>query len=331
MRQGNGSEILGAGNPRSAEIGIIHVSPLDDRQSVLAAILTQERLGRKQVVVVLPEDNKAFQRPIDFDGLKNKRRELQAEIIFVAPPGPGPAELARQRRFPVYSSLENYARSLQDTTAAQDQGSKGFRPGWLFARKQKQDTPATRPLPSPSGSPAPVILQPLTSSAPPQASISPAEATRDDFDDEQISADDDAMAMPVAQTNGTGMSGVSNISDMTDMTDMTREDEEDDPALPPIIPLPIAEPDPALAVHSATDDDLVNAGRGRGPNIIELSPRRTGTTGQIPAAQPDRSRSIFPRSPTTAERWLPLAPQQLQPPLSAPEKAPQLLPLLALV
>jgi hypothetical protein len=55
MRQGNGSEILGANDPRSANIGIIYVAPTDDRESVLAAILTQERLGRKQVAVVLPE------------------------------------------------------------------------------------------------------------------------------------------------------------------------------------------------------------------------------------------------------------------------------------
>ena len=99
MRQTDGSQLLGTNDPRSSEIGIIHVAPNDDRQSVLAAILTQDKLGAKQTVVVLPEENKAFQRPVDFEGLKNMRRGLKTQIVFVAPPGPGPAEFARQRRF----------------------------------------------------------------------------------------------------------------------------------------------------------------------------------------------------------------------------------------
>src|SRR6266852_5958140 len=101
MRQGDGSDLPGVNSPRNADIGIIYVAPNDDRQSVLAAILTQEKLGRKQVAIVLPAQNKAFQRPVDFDGLKNMRRGLRAQIVFVASDGFGPAELARQRRFPV--------------------------------------------------------------------------------------------------------------------------------------------------------------------------------------------------------------------------------------
>src|SRR6266498_5179766 len=99
MRQGNGTDILGVNDPRSATIGVIYVSPNDDRKSVLAAILTQEKLGRRQVAVVLPNQNKAFQRPVDFDGLKNMRHKLQAQLVIVAPQGSGPAEFARQRRF----------------------------------------------------------------------------------------------------------------------------------------------------------------------------------------------------------------------------------------
>jgi hypothetical protein len=92
---------------------VIYVAPNDDRQSVLTAILTQDKLGFKQVVVVLPDQNKAFQRPVDFDGLKNMRRGLKAEIVFIAPSGPGPAEFARQRRFPVYSSLDSFSQSIK--------------------------------------------------------------------------------------------------------------------------------------------------------------------------------------------------------------------------
>src|SRR5215469_18787681 len=108
MKQGDGSDLPGVDSPRNADIGIIYVAPNDDRQSVLAAIFTQEKLGRKQVAIVLPDQNKAFQRPTDFEGLKSMRRDLRTQLIFIAPSGPGPAEFARQRRFPVYSSLENY-------------------------------------------------------------------------------------------------------------------------------------------------------------------------------------------------------------------------------
>src|ERR1700730_10836897 len=112
MRQDNGSDILGT-DPRSAAIGIIYVTASDDRESVLAAILTQEKLGRKEIVVVLPQQNKAFQRPVDFDGLKNIRRKLQSQIIIVAPASSAPAEFARQRRFVLFSSLDAYVTSLQ--------------------------------------------------------------------------------------------------------------------------------------------------------------------------------------------------------------------------
>src|SRR6266567_603369 len=132
MRQGNGTDLLGVNDPRSASIGVIYVSPNDDRKSVLAAILTQEKLGRKQVAVVLPmQQNKAFQRPVDFDDLKSMRRKLQAQIIFVAPPGPGPAEFARQRRFTVYSSIESYKRALQEERELPEGEKKG-----LFGRNR---------------------------------------------------------------------------------------------------------------------------------------------------------------------------------------------------
>src|SRR5437868_11545393 len=111
MKQGNGSDLLGANDPRSASIGIIYVSPDDDRESVLAAILTQEKLGRKQIAIVLPSQNKAFQRPVDFDDLKNMRHKLQASLVIVASHGSSPAEFARQRHFPLFTSLENYGQS----------------------------------------------------------------------------------------------------------------------------------------------------------------------------------------------------------------------------
>src|SRR5215831_15507168 len=128
MRQGDGSDLPGVNGPRKADVGIIYVAPSDDRQSVLAAIWTQEKLGRKQVAVVLPEQNNAFQRPADFEGLKGMRRDLKAQLVFIAPSGPGPAEFARQRRFPVFSSLESFANALHDDSQVETATKKG----WLF-------------------------------------------------------------------------------------------------------------------------------------------------------------------------------------------------------
>lgn len=116
MRQGNGTELLEPNDPRGAGIGIIYVAATDERKDVLAAILTQERLNRKQVAIILPQQNKSFKRPQDFDDLKSaiKNKKIRTEILFVTPGGPGPAHYARQRRFTVYSSLESYTKALQN-------------------------------------------------------------------------------------------------------------------------------------------------------------------------------------------------------------------------
>src|SRR5215469_930354 len=134
MRLSDGAELLGPNDPRSPSIGMIYVDTNDSRQSVLTAILTQDKYGRDEVVVVLPENNRAFQRPVDFDGLRNMRRGLKSEIVFIAPSGPGPAEFARQRRFPVYSSPENFVQSLKIEAAANEAGKKR---GFLFGRRPK--------------------------------------------------------------------------------------------------------------------------------------------------------------------------------------------------
>ncbi len=140
---------------------MIYVAPNDDRESVLAAILTQEKLGRKQIAIVLPDQNKAFQRPVDFDGLKNMRRKLQADLVIIAPSGPGPAEFARQRHFTVFSSADSYARSLRDQSQPVVEPKRG-----LFGRKTKlQPTNGTAnthvqmpPSPIPMPTPSPMIM-----------------------------------------------------------------------------------------------------------------------------------------------------------------------------
>ncbi len=144
MRQGDGSDLLGSGNPQSSDVGIIYVDPADSRLDILKGINIQEELGRKQIAIVLPAQHKAFRQPIDFDGLKAVRRGLKAQLIFIAPAGPGPAEFARQRRFVVYSSLETFAQALAENSSP---APADERPRGLFGggRKPKANPPAQPP------------------------------------------------------------------------------------------------------------------------------------------------------------------------------------------
>ena len=167
MRQSDGADLLGANNPRRTKIGLIYVAPGDDRQTVLTAIHTQDKLGRKQVAIALPGENKAFQSAVDFDGLKSMQRNLQAQIVFITPSGYGPAEFARQRRFPVYSSLEEYAQVIQDedwTGEDEDQVSKK---GRSSGRKRPLPSPAAvQPSPAETTQPLPVESSPSSSQVP---------------------------------------------------------------------------------------------------------------------------------------------------------------------
>ncbi len=170
MRQSDGADLLGSNNPRSADIGIIYVAPDDTRQSVLTAILTQERLHRKQIALVLPERNNAFGRPVDFDGLKDMRRDLQAQLVVIAPHGSSPSELARHRRFSVYSSLETFAQSLHE----EEQAPGASRKGRVFGRKSKAteaDTTASTPSnpPEEETQPSPPIVDATPALPPPTA------------------------------------------------------------------------------------------------------------------------------------------------------------------
>jgi hypothetical protein len=191
MRQGNGAELLGAADPRSSSIGIIDVAPTDDREGVVAAILTQDKLGRKQIVVNLPAENKAFQRPIDFDGLKSMRRKLQAQLIVVAPGGSAPAEFARQRRFPVYSTKDNFARSLGAEPPQADQQQR--RRGFLGGR------PQLRPVDDlPENAAPPIVPVPLNNAPEPPASTNmpvDQEETHD-LPSDQSREEDEDVALP---------------------------------------------------------------------------------------------------------------------------------------
>jgi hypothetical protein len=110
MKQSNGAALFGANDPRGAAIGIIEAAPEDDRQSILTAILTQEKLKRKQTVIVLPEQSEAFRRPLDFKEFASTLHDLQTELVFVLPASSSITRLVRQYQYPVFLSLENYAQ-----------------------------------------------------------------------------------------------------------------------------------------------------------------------------------------------------------------------------
>lgn len=251
MRQGNGADILGPNDPRSATIGMIYVAPNDDRESVLAAILTQEKLGRKQIAIELPDQNRAFQRPVDFDGLKNMRRKLQAELVIIAPSGPGPAEFARQRHFSVFSSVDSFARSLRDVSSPAVEPKRG-----LFGRKTKlqpangaSNNNVQMPLsPIPMPEPAPMVM-PL----PPTGS----QAMDDEDDDAGVPWHNNgggAAAMGFVAGAGAGAIAGSamNAAEHADDTPTLINDDDDWDDLPPVSPPPPSSPSPTIVDSTAT-------------------------------------------------------------------------------
>ncbi len=293
MRQGDGSDLPGVNSPRSTNIGIIYVAPNDDRQSVLAAILTQEKLGRKQVAIVLPAQNKAFQRPVDFDGLKNMRGGLRARIVFVAPDGSGPAELARQRRFPVFSSLDNYAKEVREG----EQSTVVTRKGWLPPLSRQK--PAGASSAAPTNPTRPRQVQPLANTAGSSAQAQQAATKNDNAKD-----DSGALLDPAVTGADTVIDSGILAAGRGDLSAPTNAQDESD-ALPPAVPnesaqsaassLPVSEDTPTeknIGVQSS-DASFVAADNPKA-KIIPLSSARGGTTDKIsipaitpvPAAQP---------------------------------------------
>lgn len=257
MRQENGTELLGADDPRSARIGIIHVTPNDDRKSVLAAIITQDKLGRRQVAVVLPNQNKAFQRPVDFDDLKSMRRRLQTQIVFIAPSGPGPADFARQRRFPVYSTLESYAKALRDDDLEESGGKKerGGRKRWLFGNEAPQAVPL-----------------------PPRSSV----ASRSSGEEED-SEEEHASGGPLVASAAAGGAAVGLASGLAlDAHNAPRADMHDEDEALPVVPAKSSSGGGTSVQVESDAKDIPDTGNGSGPGIIELPATRTRNTAKLP-------------------------------------------------
>ncbi|WP_322480573.1 baseplate J/gp47 family protein [Thermogemmatispora sp.] len=111
----------------SQAISIIEVRPEDRRQSVLTAIMLQEKLGRQQTLLLLPAENKAFYRKVDFEGLRQLQRELHTQLVIIAPPDSKVAAYARQQRLPVFASLEQYAVSQRSAPSPSKEPSSDER------------------------------------------------------------------------------------------------------------------------------------------------------------------------------------------------------------
>ena len=114
MKQRNGSELFGRDDPRSFTIGIIESAPEDDRRSILTAIFTQEKLQRRHILVILPEQSHAFRRLAEFEAFVEIVKTRPAHLVFVLSSGSRFMSIARDHQFPVFTSLEEYWRSAQD-------------------------------------------------------------------------------------------------------------------------------------------------------------------------------------------------------------------------
>ena len=300
MRQGDGADLLGPNDPRNSSIGIIYVAPTDDRQSVLRAILTQDNMNRKHIVIVLPDNNRAFQRPIDFDGLKSMRRGLKAEIVFIASAGPGPGEYARQRRFQVYSTEESFASSLGARPQAQDEPKKG----WFFGRKPRQASvdagaqPTTdeRERREPVAIPLPMVIP----SAPPVNTSAPSVGD----DTGKVDEDTTSPTAPLIGAAATGVGAAAALSAL-DAEDETLPPPPTNTSAAPTSTTPSTAPTSSDDVDDTDDTDIKtnatsDAARGATPGIIAFPTpaNRPRTTAKLPVAPtPDPASG---RTPTPA-------------------------------
>ncbi len=294
MKQGNGTDVLGLNDPRNASIGVIYVSPNDEKKSVLAAILTQEKLGRKQVAVVLPDQNKAFQRPGDFDDLKSLRGKLQTQIVFIAPGGPGPAAFARQRNFPVYSTLEIFAKAVKDEKPSQPENKKG----WFFGTgKQKSVTPPDVPA-------TPTVVEAGSFVAPLSGEEEP--VSYNDHVVPLVLGGAEAATHPVA-TNGS----TAKEKEVQDVVPPLVREEDDWHTLAPIAPV-----DTITAAESVAVNNVMNGSNGHHieeaededvSGIILLSPTRAKPTVKLP----------FAKEAVAAPLVVPVAKPEVQPPSNA--------------
>lgn len=330
MRQVDGSDLLGQNDPRSAEIGILHVEPEDSRQEILTAINAQELLGRKQIAIVLPEQGKAFRQPVEFDGLKNMRRGLKAQLIFIAPSGPGPAEFARQRRFVVYSSLDTFKTALLserglNPRARTSPGSDKKQGLWGRGRGNKErsqnppptphvavgvpipaaipptpptprtsagapEPPVTPPTPRPASGPA---GQPAMPPTPPTPRLAPSFSNTENTPGPQRSAQpvpSPMSPMPIEEMDTRTLE-----IDNSGAPVASTIDDDDDMALPPVTPRQPGGNAPDIQGGGAAAGGPRTPDSRRGPTALLIGQQantpRPGGSGKLPAASAQGSQT----------------------------------------
>lgn len=205
MRQSDGSEILGPNDPRNLVIGIIHVSPSDDRQSVVTAITTQDKLGRDQIVLDLPAQNRSFKNAVDFEGLRQMASEIEATLVLVTPQKSKIANLARREHFTTYPSLEELTAAEfpplePDGTGEQAANSNGAQDAdadadhtMIFPIEMQADSAPQTPQPGAQETPVATQPPPAQDS---QANVPTANLPRVNAPEEDVTPTDPSL--PVA-------------------------------------------------------------------------------------------------------------------------------------
>src|ERR1700730_7678962 len=61
---------------------IVYLDPGSDRQSVLAAIFTRDKLGYAEVALLLPDPNRALGSSLDFEAFSTLRGKLSARLVI---------------------------------------------------------------------------------------------------------------------------------------------------------------------------------------------------------------------------------------------------------
>lgn len=79
---------------------ILYLDPSADRQSVLTAIFTRDKLGYAEVALLLPDPNRVLSRWVDFEAFATLRATLRARLVVIAW-SPRLALLATWWHFPV--------------------------------------------------------------------------------------------------------------------------------------------------------------------------------------------------------------------------------------
>lgn len=87
---------------------ILYPDPTVDRRSALVAVLTYDKLGYKEVALLLPEPNGFLMHEPDFAGFASLRGKLAARLVIITW-SPRLALLATWWRFPVAQTVNHYS------------------------------------------------------------------------------------------------------------------------------------------------------------------------------------------------------------------------------